>query len=202
MIKLKKAIRLKNSIRNQKKIYLIIIGLAVISLIVGILFLFMLSKENVSYIQKNIGEYFNNIGSENSTTLFLNTFLSNLIYVLIIWVLGLSVVGLPIIVSILLFKFFTFGLSISSIISTYGFNGIIKLFINIFPHELFLLITLILVSFYGISFCIKLFNYLFFRKLINFKEVMNKYTRILIIAILCVLIVSLYKGYIMPILLK
>ena len=117
-------------------------------------------------------------------------------------VLGLSVVGLPIIVSILLFKFFTFGLSISSIISTYGFSGIIKLFINIFPHELLFLITLILVSFYGISFCIKLFNYLFFRRLINFKEVMNKYTRILIIAILCVLIVSLYKGYIMPILLK
>ena len=199
MIELKKSIRLKNSIRNQKKIYLIIIGLAVISLIVGILFLFMLSKENISYIQKNIGEYFSNIGSENSTDLFLNTFLSNLIYVLVIWVLGLSVVGLPIIVSILLFKFFTFGLSISSIISTYGFSGIIKLFINIFPHELLFLITLILVSFYGIS---KLFNYLFFRRLINFKEVMNKYTRILIIAILCVLIVSLYKGYIMPILLK
>ena len=197
MIELKKSIRLKNSIRNQKKIYLIIIGLAVISLIVGILFLFMLSKENISYIQKNIGEYFSNIGSENSTDLFLNTFLSNLIYVLVIWVLGL-----PIIVSILLFKFFTFGLSISSIISTYGFSGIIKLFINIFPHELLFLITLILVSFYGISFCIKLFNYLFFRRLINFKEVMNKYTRILIIAILCVLIVSLYKGYIMPILLK
>ena len=202
MIELKKSIRLKNSIRNQKKIYLIIIGLAVISLIVGILFLFMLSKENISYIQKNIGEYFSNIGSENSTDLFLNTFLSNLIYVLVIWVLGLSVVGLTIIVSILLFKFFTFGLSISSIISTYGFSGIIKLFINIFPHELLFLITLILVSFYGISFCIKLFNYLFFRRLINFKEVMNKYTRILIIAILCVLIVSLYKGYIMPILLK
>ena len=175
---MKKSIRLKNSIRNQKKIYLIIIGLAVISLIVGILFLFMLSKENVNYIQKNIGEYFSNIGSENSTDLFLNTFLSNIIYILIIWVLGLSVVGLPIIVSILLFKFFTFGLSISSIISTYGFSGIIKLFINIFPHELLFLITLILVSFYGISFCIKLFNYLFFRRLINFKEVMNKYTRI------------------------
>ena len=156
MIELKKSIRLKNSIRNQKKIYLIIIGLAVISLIVGILFLFMLSKENISYIQKNIGEYFSNIGSENSTDLFLNTFLSNLIYVFVIWVLGLSVVGL------LLFKFFTFGLSISSIISTYGFSGIIKLFINIFPHELLFLITLILVSFYGISFCIKLFNYLFF----------------------------------------
>ena len=74
MIELKKSIRLKNSIRNQKKIYLIIIGLAVISLIVGILFLFMLSKENISYIQKNIGEYFSNIGSENSTDLFLNTF--------------------------------------------------------------------------------------------------------------------------------
>ena len=70
------------------------------------------------------------------------------------------------------------------------------MFLHCFPHQLLFLIVMVLVTFYGSSFCIKLFNYLFLKKNINFKEVMRKYLKILLVSCVCCLFVSLYEIYI------
>jgi len=186
----------KTNIANQKKLYIFLIGLALLSLISGIIFIFLIKEENLTEISKKITIYFTEINNANKLNILINSIINNFIYIITIWILGISLIGLPIILIIFIFKNFITGLSISSIIYTYKINGIIKTIIHIFPHQIILLIILLLISFYSISFCIKLFKYLFLKKIINFKEVMQKYLKILIISLLVTLFTSIYEAYI------
>jgi len=186
----------KTNIANQKKLYIFLIGLALLSLISGIIFIFLIKEENLTEISKKITIYFTEINNANKLNILINSIINNFIYIITIWILGISLIGLPIILIIFIFKNFITGLSISSIIYTYKINGIIKTIIHIFPHQIILLIILLLIFFYSISFCIKLFKYLFLKKIINFKEVMQKYLKILIISLLVTLFTSIYEAYI------
>lgn len=186
----------KNSIKNQKKLYLLLIGLAILSFIFGILFIFILSDESSTYIFNGIKDFFNNISEYSGISSFFNSFVNNSVYVLVVWILGISIIGIPIILFIYIFKFFLFGFSLSSIIYTYKLGGILRSLIHLFPHQLVFLLVLLLVSFYGISFSIKLYKYLFFKKIINFKEYMNKYLKVLLYSLVVCVFISLYEAFI------
>lgn len=186
----------KNSIKNQKKLYLLLIGLAILSFILGGLFIFVLNDESSTYISNGIKDFFNNISEYSGISSFFNSFVNSSVYILIIWVLGISIIGIPIILIIYIFKFFLFGFSLSSIIYTYKLGGILRCLIHLFPHQLVFLLILLLVSFYGISFSIKLYKYLFFKKIINFKEYMNKYLKVLLYSLVVCVFISLYEAFI------
>lgn len=186
----------KVNVESQKKLYVFLIGLAFLSLIAGIVFIFLITDENLMQITNNITLFFNDINNGNKFSLLCSSIVNNFTYILIIWILGISIIGLPIILIIYLFKFFLFGFSLSSVIYTFKWKGILRMFFHSFPHQLLFLIIMLLVTFYASSFCIKLFNYLFLKKNINFKEVMRKYLKILLISLVSCLAISLYEVYV------
>lgn len=189
----------KNSILKQKKLYLFLIGLMVTGLIAGILFWFVISKEDKLLVTKNLTNFFSCIKEGNSINYgasLLNSVVTSLIYVILIWLLGISIIGLPIILVMMATKSFIVGFSIAGIISSYGLKGIVGAFVYVFPHQIVFLLLLILLGFYASAFCIKLFKYLFLKQMINFKETMRKYLKILGISCLSVLVISLFETFI------
>lgn len=184
-----------DNFEKQKKLYLLLIGLAVLSVIAGIVFIFLIDKDSTSLINDKIRDYFSN-GNKDYTDLFFKSLFNSFIYIIIIWLFGISIFGLVISISIMLFKSFLFGFSFISIISTYGFKGLLIALIHMFPHQIVYLIILILMSFYASNLSIKLFKHLFMKKPISFKESMNKYFRVLLISLVASLLVSLYDGYV------
>lgn len=195
----------KNNILKQKKLYLFLIGLMVTGLIAGILFWFVISKEDKLLVTKNLTDFFSCIKEGNSINYgasLLNSVVTSLIYVILIWLLGISIIGLPIILVMMATKSFIVGFSIVSIISSYGLKGIVGAFVYVFPHQIVFLLLLILLGFYASAFCIKLFKYLFLKQMINFKEAMRKYLKILGISCLSVLVISLFETFISTYLIK
>jgi len=189
----------KNSILKQKKLYLFLIGLMVTGLIAGILFWFVISKEDKLLVTKNLTNFFSCIKEGNSINYgasLLNSVVTSLIYVILIWLLGISIIGLPIILVMMATKSFIVGFSIAGIISSYGLKGIVGALVYVFPHQIVFLLLLILLGFYASAFCIKLFKYLFLKQMINFKEAMRKYLKILGISCLSVLVISLFETFI------
>ena len=183
----------KNSTKNQKRLYIILIGLALLALIIGIVFLFMINNDSKLYIKDNLGSSITD--SSSNISLFFKTLFNNFLYIIIIWLLGISIIGIPFVIFMYLFKYFLFGFSISSIIYTYGFKGILVSIIELFPHKLLFLIILILLTFYSLSFSIILFTNLFLKRPINFRESMNKYVKILIISLTFTLFITLYEVF-------
>lgn len=189
----------KNSILKQKKLYLFLIGLMVTGLIAGILFWFVISKEDKLLVTKNLTNFFSCIKEGNSINYgasLLNSVVTSLIYVILIWLLGISIIGLPIILVMMATKSFIVGFSIAGIISSYGLKGIVGALVYVFPHQIVFLLLLILLGFYASAFCIKLFKYLFLKQMINFKEAMRKYLKILGISCLSGVVISLFETFI------
>ena len=183
-----------NRSKNQKKLYILLIGLALLSFVIGIIFIFLISNDNKILIKDNLTSYFNNYNS--SLELFFKTLFNYFIYIIVIWILGISIIGIPLVLFMYLFKFFVFGFSLSSIINSFGFKGIVISLLDLFPHKFTFLIVLLLVTFYSLSFSIKLIKNLFFKKVINLKEAMSKYFKILIICLSISLIITLYEVFI------
>lgn len=184
----------KNKTQNQKKLYIFLIGLAILAFIFGCLFILMISDDSVIMIKNNLVNYFENAVS--SVPLFFRSLFSNFIYLIIIWILGISIIGIPIILFMFLFKSFLFGFSLSSIVSSFGFKGILLSFIQLIPHKFTFLCVLLLITFYSISFSLKIFKNFFLKRPINFRDSMNKYIKILFLSLIITLFISLYEGFV------
>lgn len=184
----------KRNTKNQKLLYLILIGLALLAFIIGIIFIFTISHSNQETIKEAITSYY----SESSLTLssFFKVLFNNYTYIFLIWILGISVIGIPIVLILFLFKSFLLGFSLSSIFYTFQFKGILVTIFNLIPSKILFLIVLLLITFYSISFSIKLFKHLFLKMPINFRESMNKYLKVLLISLVVSIFISLFEAII------
>lgn len=191
---MKRKMNIRNTINNQKRRYIFLIGLALLAFITGILFIFILGNDNKELINSSITNFYNS--DKNLWNEFFSSLFNNYIYILIIWILGVSIIGIPIIIVMYIFKMFLFGFSISSIIETFKFKGILINLIDVFPNKITFSIVLILITSYSLSFSYKLFKALFFKVAINFREMMNKYVKILLFSLVILLICSIYEGFI------
>ena len=201
----KKIVKAKDAFLRQKKFYMFLVTLMLIGFISGIIYIFFTSASNKANITKKVIEFFDTIKAStgiNYGKSLVNTLFTNLLYVILIWLLGISLIGFPIIIGILFFKSFILGLSISSIISSFGIKGLLGSFLYIFPHNIILIILYLLLGFYSLSFCYKLFSHLFLKRSINFNYGMNRYLKILGISIIITILISLYQVFLSTYFLK
>lgn len=196
--------RAKNNVVNQKRKYLFLTIIMTIGIISGIIFIFFISKEDKSLVKQELELLFSNIKDNklNYGNSLINSVSSSLVYLSIIWILGVSVIGIPVVIFMLFLKGFVFGFSISSIIANYGFNGVILGFITQIPSNLILLIIYLLMGFYAINFSIRLFQVLFFKKEVNLSFYFKRYNQIALISLGCIVIASLVETFLIPFLVK
>ena len=199
MMKLK-----KDKLWNQKILYLVLGIVILIGIGTGLFYQFFIGKEMKTEIINQMNHFFTTIkdGSLNFSNTFTNSVSSNGISLLLIWVLGISIIGIPFILIHLFFKAFILSFSFISIIANYHFKGLFLGITYIFPHQVLNLVIWLLLSFYAIGFSIKLIKVLIFKKNINLKEHFKKYTKILFICSLMLILSSLFETYLCPWLLK
>ena len=194
----------KNNVINQKKKYLFLITIMTIGIISGIIFIFFISKEDKSLVKNELDLFFDTIKGNkvNYLSSFINSIGSSLLYLIIIWILGISIMGIPIIIFLLFLKGFIFGFSISSMTVNYGLKGLILGFITQFPHNIILLITFLLLGFYAINFSIHLFQVLFFKKDLNLSLYFKRYNQISLMCFGSIIICSIIETFLIPFLVK
>ena len=194
-------VKAKKSITNQKKKYLFLTTIISIGILSGILFIFFISKEDKSLVKTELTTFFTYIQTNDIhyLTAFTNSLFSNLTYLVIIWILGISIAGIPIIIFLLFFKGFILGFSFSAVIANYGVKGILLSMAYQLPHALLLLIIFLLIGFYAINFSIRLFRNLFLKEQINLGPYFKRYNQIAIISIIGILICSLLETFLSPV---
>ena len=135
--------KLKLSIKRNKKLLVFLSVLGIIGIAAGSIFNIMLNETDKSLVSSYITNFFDNIANNtlDNVSALKNGFINEISYVLIIWLLGISVIGIPIILFMYFSKFFILGFSISSIISNYGFKGCLLTFGYIFPHKIISIIV-------------------------------------------------------------
>ena len=195
----------QKEIQKNKYKYIFLLTIILIGFISGIIFSNILSYNDHQEISNTLKDYF--LGIKNNQSInylgnFLNIFSVNYLYMLLIWILGLSIIGIILNPFILYFKSFVIGFSVGIIISVYSYLGILGSLLYLFPHLLINLLVYTLLSFYGIKLSIKLFKALFLHKNFNFQELVKKYLKILGLASIILLITTLYETFLADFVMK
>lgn len=190
-----KRIKIKQTIKNKLlfKLFITII----ISIILGLLYPAILSNADRNTISKSLISFFHNLDKLNYFLAFKNCFLSNSLYTIIIWLLGISIIGIPFIIMVLILKSFILGFTLSSILYFYKFKGLLICAIYIIPLLINLFVTTYL-SYYGIIFSKNLVGLLFFKKNIHFNTIMKRYLKILLTSIVLILVSTITEIYLIP----
>lgn len=188
-------------IRKSNKLILKLMIISIISVLIGIFYIAILSNSNKVLIKENLETYFESLNKLNYIKALIKCLTSNMITISSIWLLGISIIGVFLIIIILIIKSFALGFTISSLIYFYKLKGIIISTIYIIPLIINLFVIIIL-SYYGIIFSKNLNRLLFLKKDVNFKNIMRKYIKILLFSTICIIISSLIEIYIVPNILK
>lgn len=195
----------QKEIQKNKYKYIFLLTIILIGFISGIIFSNILSYNDHQEISNTLKDYF--LGIKNNQSInylgnFLNIFSVNYLYMLLIWIFGLSIIGIILNPFILYFKSFVIGFSVGIIISVYSYLGILGSLLYLFPHLLINLLVYTLLSFYGIKLSIKLFKALFLHKNFNFQDFMKKYLKILGLSSIILLITTLYETFLADFVMK
>ena len=189
-----------NDIKREKSTYISLIVVVIISLFFGTLFITILKEADKKLIVSEITNFFDTVNSKNyvlSSNLLPNL-VNNDVFLLIIFLLGLSIVGLPFIVCMLFYKGFTLAFTVTTLIYNFKFEGILFSFLYIFPH----LILNLIMCVYAFNLSIKIFKNILNKEDFKIKDQLKKYILVFIILILTLSISSLYETYIIPYIIK
>ena len=142
--------KLKIKVKLDKKILLFLLILLIIGITVVSIFVTILNQSDKSLVSEHLNDFLNSVeGNKLDFSLALkNNLVSNILYVLIIWLLGISVIGLPIIIFMFFSKTFILGFSVGAIISTFKTKGILFSLIYTFPGQVISLLFLIILVFF------------------------------------------------------
>lgn len=188
-----------------KKKYLYLLIMVMIGILVGIIFSNILSNEDNKLVYSKITNYFNNIKNDVPINYFrnlLNSLRNNYLYLIAIWILGLSVIGLLFNNFILFFKSFILGFSAGCIINIYLYNGLILAILYVFPSSIINLLVYLIMTFYANNFSLKLIDVLFLKKEYHFNTLIIKYLKMLGIFTTVLTFSSIIETFIMPFILK
>lgn len=192
--------KLNQVIKKKKNMLMFVVGIALIAFITGCIFTTILSTDDKLLVKNYIGEFVNKIDSNELNYLdsFKNSFFSNVIFLITIWILGISVVGIPINLFIYFAKSFILGFSMSSFILKYQVKGCLLGLLYVFPHQIINLIVYTFLLLFTINFSKKIIISLKSKKNVSFNNSFRRYIFILLLSIFVVFITSLLEILLTP----
>ena len=182
----------------DKKVLLFLTIICIIGIITGSVFMTILSNNDKNMIMESLTSFITEYEHLNIKSELINNLVINLSYIFIIWISGISIIGLPIVIFILFIKSFLISFTISSFIMKYKTKGIILGIVYNMPHLVINLVTYLYLGVYSIKLSMYIIDVLIKKKTLNFKYILNRYLLILILSIFTIITSTLYETYIMP----
>jgi len=196
--------KLKLSTISGKRLYLFLLLIFIIGVLFGSIFITILDEQDKSTVLSQIATFFNQIKSNKIDYLGVlrNSITSNLLYIGFIWLLGISIIGIPVIVIMMFLKGFMIGFSIAAIVAKYKIIGILGSLTYIFPHIILSAIVIFVISYYALRLSFSLLRAVIERKIINFGEVISRYSFVLLTSAILMVVASLLETFVSPYIIK
>ena len=157
MKNIKKTLKLKdiivNPIASNSKEYIIVTLLFIIGIFLGVLFVNNIKNDEFDSVQNYITTFiqkFKENPNIDSGELLKTSIIKNLILALSLWFFGTTVIGIPIVFGILIYRGFCLGYTISTFISTIGIaKGLAFVFSNMLLQTVIFIPAILAISVSG-----------------------------------------------------
>ena len=186
----------------DKKTLIFLLTICFIGLLTGSIFMTILNNSDKELIKETVTGFMNDINNLNYHKIFIESLIINLLSVIVIWILGISIIGIPIVIIFIFIKSFLLSFSLASFIANFKLKGLILGTLYNFPHNFINLVLFLYLGVYSIRLSIIILNSVIRRKNVDFKVIMNRYLLVLISSFITVIIISLFESYVMPYFLK
>lgn len=198
--------RINQHIQDNMSIYTFTIVLFLMGIIFGAIVVNSLpgdAKQNLfNYLQRFFGEMSGKNGVV-PTAMFSESYTHYIQYIGFIWILGLSIIGLPIIFILLFLKGIVIGFTVGFLVNQMGIHGFWLALASVFPQNLVIIPLFIIVSTVSIAFSLKMIRQLLMRtRKQPFLPQFSHYMLLLIGVASTLVVVSLFEAYISPVLMR
>jgi stage II sporulation protein M len=155
-------------LREYSSIYLFVVVLFLMGVIFGAVIVNSLSftqKEDLFYY---LSQFFGQAASGEAAgakDLFVQSFLHNSKLIGLIWLLGISIIGLPVILVLLFIKGMTVGFTVGFLVNQMQWNGFLLSFVSILPQNLVIIPVYIIMAAMSLTFSLKMIRNQFIKRL-------------------------------------
>lgn len=138
----------------------------------------------------------------HSNDMFIHTFVHYIKYIGLMWLLGLSIIGLPVVFILLFIKGLVVGFTVGFLVSQMGFNGFLLSFVTILPQNIVLIPVFIIIATAAISFSLRLWRQVTKRVHQSMAHYFVRYGMVLLFVGIFIVIVSVYEAFLSPAIMK
>ncbi|MEK3885919.1 stage II sporulation protein M [Bacillus sp. FSL K6-3431] len=196
-----------NHIRDYSSIYAFIMVLFLMGIIFGAILVNSLSAPQKDDLFYYLNQYFSKVADGKtvpSEELFKLSLLHNIKFTVLMWVLGISIIGFPLIFILIFIKGIVVGFSVGFLVNQMGWNGLLLSFVSLLPQNLLIIPVIMFIGACSIGLSITLIKKIFFRKNLTFQlaPVFSKYILVYITAVAVLVVAACIEAYIAPVLMK
>ena len=142
-----------NHVINNKKEYILVTLLFLVGIFLGVMFINNSEEsqltEITNYMQQFI-EKLKNTQNLETSTLLKTTIMQNIVLAITLWFFGTTVIGIPIVFGIIMYKGFCLGYTIATVIATLGTGkGIIFILIALILQNIILIPAILAIGVSG-----------------------------------------------------
>ncbi len=140
-------------ILNNKKEYVIVTLLFIIGIFVGVFFVNNLDESSKASMQEylnNFIEKFKQIEKLDNMSLLKTSIIQNILFAIILWFFGTTVIGIPIVFGIIIYRGFCFGYTVSVCVTIMGISkGLVFTLVNLLLPSLIIIPAILAIGVSG-----------------------------------------------------
>ena len=134
--------------------------------------------------------------------MFRESYFSQLKYIGFIWILGISIIGLPLILFYYLQKVVV-GFTVGFLVSQHGWNGLLLAFVSVLPQNLIIIPVFLVMTTIAASFSLRMIRHQFIRKITEpLLPLLIRYTCFFLVIGAVLALASSVEAYASPVLMK
>ncbi|WP_456274158.1 stage II sporulation protein M [Bacillus sp. AK031] len=210
---MRKGITAKNPIiehvQSHSSIYLFILTLFLMGVVFGAIVVNSLSFTQKEDLYFYLSQFFGEMADgkvASSEDLFRQSFLHNVKYLGFMWILGISIIGLPLIFILVFMKGVVIGFTVGFLVNQMDWDGFLLSFATVLPQNIVIIPAFIFIGVISVSFSLTLIRKIFMKlsphMQVQMIPLLSKYVIAFVLAIAVITVAAGVEAYISPNLMK
>ncbi|MEW9699083.1 stage II sporulation protein M [Paenibacillus sp. SI8] len=196
---------MKHYMKDNLPLFIFVAVLFIIGVVFGAVMVNALSLEQKQEMTRHLGSFFNEIndGAEfDSKMSFTQSFGMHMKWILLIWLFGLSIVGLPLILVLDFLKGVLIGFTVGYLVGQMSWKGMLFALVSVAPQNLIVIPAILFCSVAAMGFSISIIKNRFMSRNGAIYQPFMRYTSITLTMGVCLLGAALWEGYISQLMMK
>ena len=192
--------------KENMHLYMFVSILFMMGVVFGALMVNALTLEQKQDLSRFLGSFFQTVSldsEETSKLTLMDVFGLHFKWIMLIWLLGVSVVGLPLVLVLDFLKGMLVGFTVGILISQYAWKGMLFAIVSVVPQNVVIVPVIIISSVAAVSFSTYVVKHRFLQKTNgSAAPTFITYTSLALSLIAVMFLVSLFEVYVSPLLIS